>query len=140
MARPRKEIDKQRLEALASRMCTNEEMAAELGCSADTLERRFAGTIKKGHDRARLSLRAKQFEVAMGRPAQQAVYLRQNQDKDGNQFGDLVLRDGKPILIMQEQEAVKPNVTMLIFLGKQYLEQSDKLAFEGAGEGFEFVK
>ena len=139
MARPRKQIDKKRLEALASRMCTNEEMAAELDCSADTLERRFAGTIKRGHERAKLSLRAKQFEVAMGRPPQPAVYLREHQDVEGNQYGDLVLRDGKPVLLLDAQEAVKPNVTMLIFLGKQYLEQSDKVSFE-EGDGFEFVK
>lgn len=139
MARPLKEIDEARLAALASRFCTNEEIAADLGCSDDTLVNRFSEPLKKGRNNAKKSLRARQFEVAMGRPAQPAVYLRTHQDENGNQFGELVLKDGEPILILEAQEAVKPNVTMLIFLGKQYLDQSDKHTFEGAGDGFEFV-
>lgn len=140
MARPRKQIDVVRLEALASRYCSDEEMASDLGVSVDTLTRRYAEPIKRGKDRAKISLRSKQFEAAMGKPAVPAVYLREHQEKDGTQHGELVLREGKPILLQDEQEAVKPNITMLIWLGKQYLEQSDKVEFPGSGEGFEFVK
>lgn len=141
VGRPPKEIDESRLEALASRMCTNEEMAAELGCSDDTLVNNFSEVIKRGKGRARVSLRAKQFESAMGTPAVPAVYLREHQHPDGRQYGDLVRDEkGRPILIQPAQEAVKPNITMQIFLGKQYLDQSDRLSWDSTGDGYEFTK
>ena len=141
MARPEKDIDAKRVEQLASRMCTQEEIAADQDCSTDTLQRRFAASIKAGHEKAKLSLRAKQFELAMGRPAQAAVYLRANQNEDGTQHGELVLdkETGKPILIKKEQDEKPPVVSLLIFLGKQYLKQADRMKFDAEGEGFEFI-
>lgn len=139
MARPKKPIDKDRVLALASNMCTWPEIAADQGCSEDTLQRRFAGIYKKGQELAKLSLRAKQFAVAMGRPSKSAVYLRQHQTKEGVQHGDLVLDEkGRPILLHREVEEVKPNVGMLIWLGKQHLGQSDTFKWE-EGDGFDFV-
>ena len=102
MARPRKVIDKTQVEQLAAIGCTNEEMASILDCSADTLERRFAGVIKRGKQSAKMSLRRAQFTAAMGRPA--------------------VIRDGIVVA-----PAVAPNITMQIWLGKQLLEQKDKI-------------
>jgi hypothetical protein len=85
MARPKKNIDPELVEKLASIFCTMEDMSLILDCSVDTLERRFAEVIKKGRSKSKASLRRKQYEVA--------------------QSG---------------------NVTMLIWLGKQHLDQSDK--------------
>ena len=62
--RPRLEIDETMLLNLAKIHCTNEEMASVLGCSADTLERNYAGTIKRGKDDGKKSLRRKLFELA----------------------------------------------------------------------------
>lgn len=61
-------------------------MAAVLNCSVDTLGRRFAEVIEKGRKQGNMSLKRKQYEVAMG-----------------------------------------GNVTMLIWLGKQRLDQTDKV-------------
>lgn len=85
MARPRLKIDPDQVEQLAAINCSLEEMGAVLGCSADTLGRRFADAIKRGRERGRMSLKRKQYELAMA-----------------------------------------GNVTMLIWLGKQLLGQSDK--------------
>jgi len=85
MARPKKNIDEKKVLEEAQRFSTYEEIAEQVGCSADTLSRRFADTIEKGHTYARRSLRGKQYDLAM-----------------------------------------KGNVTMLIWLGKQYLGQTDK--------------
>lgn len=85
MARPRKAIDLATLEKLAAINCSHAEMASVLGCSSDTLERNYAAVIKKGRAQGRMSLKRKQYEVAM-----------------------------------------TGNVTMLIWLGKQMLDQSDK--------------
>ena len=62
------------------------EIAAVCGVSVDTLERRFADTIKKGRETGNMSLRRKQVEVAM-----------------------------------------QGSVAMLIWLGKQRLEQKDQV-------------
>lgn len=137
MARPRKEIDLKKVERLADEFCSYEEIGASVGCSVDTLERNYAEIIKNGHNRARKRLRSAQVALALGRPAQPAVYLRERQNDPDS---PLVLdADGQPRLLLAEQPEVKPHATMLIFLGKQYLGQSDKVHFEGEGEGFEFV-
>lgn len=140
MARPKKAINETRVSLLAANMCTMAEIAADQNCSVDTLERRFAEVIKRGHELAKLSLRAKQFQVATGRPGRPAVYLRKFQDEDGKQSGDLVLNPkGEPILILAETPEVKPSIPMLIWLGKQHLGQADTFKWE-EGDGFEFVK
>lgn len=85
MARPLKEIDLDQVKRLAAIQCSYAEMAAVLGCNESTLTRRFAQAIKEGREQGRMSLKRKQYEVAMG-----------------------------------------GNVTMLIWLGKQHLEQVEK--------------
>lgn len=135
--RPSKEIDLQKVEDIvASSFCTAEEVAAECGINYSTLNRREGGAeaFEKGANRAKASLRRRQFEVAMGRDAMPAEYMR---DKKG----DLVLQDGMPILLRAEQERVAPSIAMLIWLGKQHLGQSDKFHFDADdGMGFAFVK
>lgn len=63
MARPRLQIDEDTVEKLASIMCTMEEMAYILGCSVDTLERRFAEIINTGRANGKMSLRRWQWEA-----------------------------------------------------------------------------
>lgn len=86
MARPLAEIDPKVVEKLASINCTMVEIAAVVGCSVDTLERRFADIIKEGRAKGRSSLRRLQWEAAQ-----------------------------------------KGNTSMLIWLGKQLLGQTEKL-------------
>jgi hypothetical protein len=88
MARPLKEISAREVELLAGCGATVEEIAAKLDCSPDTLSRRFAEEIERGRQSGRMSLRGKQFELAM-----------------------------------------KGNVAMCIWLGKQLLGQTDKYDF-----------
>lgn len=86
MARPKKEIDYAVVEKLAMIHCTQEEIAAVIGCSVDTLQRseEFCGIYKKGIDNGKASLRRMQWKSA--------------------EAGDK---------------------TMLVWLGKQYLNQRD---------------
>jgi hypothetical protein len=86
MARPRKPIDPEQVKKLAAIQCSYAEMGAVLGCNESTLTRRFAQAIKEGREQGRMSLKRKQYEVAMN-----------------------------------------GHVTMLIWLGKQYLDQKDKV-------------
>lgn len=75
MARPKLEISKDQVLELAKIMCTQQEMAAVLGCSVDTLQRRFAAVIKEGHEHGKMSLRRKLFEIAMGGHAVMCIWL-----------------------------------------------------------------
>lgn len=52
MGRPKKNIDPEVVEKLASIMCTMNEIATFVDCSVDTLERRFADIIKRGQEKA----------------------------------------------------------------------------------------
>jgi AraC-like DNA-binding protein len=83
--RPKKELDERQIRELAKIHCTMEEIAAVMGCSVDTLERRFADIIKEERSIGKSSLRRWQFKAA--------------------QSG---------------------NSALLIWLGKQYLNQRDK--------------
>lgn len=83
--RPRIDIDPEKVRLLAEAFCTNDEIAAMLGISHDTLTRNFACALKTGRETAKGQLRSQQKTIAM-----------------------------------------EGNVPMLIWLGKQYLGQSDK--------------
>ena len=76
-------------EKLGEIMCTNVEVAAVMGCSADYVGDHFSDAIKRGRDKGKTRLRQKQFDVAM-----------------------------------------KGSYAMLIWLGKQYLGQTDKVEID----------
>ena len=102
MARPAKPIDIRQVEELARLGCTEEDMAAVLGISVDTIQRRkrsskeFCGVIEKGRAYLRNSLRR-----------------------------------------LQVKKALEGNTTMLMWLGKQMLGQSDRQSAELTGAGGE---
>lgn len=108
MARPRKKLtDKQikGLEECAEAGCTNEEIAAALDISADTLERRFAGAIKKGKLRGMVSAKRMLFGMMKGKPFE-------------------VLPDGRVI------PPVMPSLGARIWFGKQYMGEKDRSEVE----------
>lgn len=92
MARPRKEINQKQFESLCAIQCTEEEIAAVLDVSVDTLERWTRRTYKRRF-----------AEVFNEKRAGGKASLRRNQWK-----------------------LSETNPTMAIWLGKQYLEQTDK--------------
>jgi DNA-binding CsgD family transcriptional regulator len=106
MARPQKEanLTEEQIENLAAFGCTDEEIAVLAGLSERTVQRSFDTLLKKGRAGLRLNLRSAQVKKALG------VYVP-DYDKQGNRV-DLYLSP--------------PDNTMLIWLGKQYLGQSDK--------------
>lgn len=75
MARPRKKIDAAQVEQLAAIDCSYEEMGAVLGCSPDTLQRRFAAVIERGRANGRASLKRRQFKAAMDGDRTMLVWL-----------------------------------------------------------------
>lgn len=85
MARPRKQIDPRQVQRLAKLGCTQNEIGLVVGCSVDTLARRFADVLKKGY--AELDTSIRRWQVTSARSG---------------------------------------NVTMQIWLGKQFLGQRNE--------------
>lgn len=77
MARPKKPIDYEAVEKLASIQCTQEEIANFLGLSVRTLQRdeEFCRLFKKGLDSGKMSLRRTQFKIAEKGNASMAIFL-----------------------------------------------------------------
>lgn len=97
MARPIKHnLDEKLLEQLALIQCSNKEIAIICGCSTDTLERRYAGILEKGREQGKMSLRRKQFEVAMSGNVSMLIWLGKqmlSQKDEQNFTGSVSLHD-----------------------------------------------
>lgn len=78
MARPKLQIDPQMVERMAQRGNTIEDMAVILGCSRDTLERRFAAQISKGRALRREWLRDRIWNCAMSGNVTMLIFLAKN--------------------------------------------------------------
>ena len=75
MARPQKKIDEEQVRKLAAINCSLEEIGSIVGCSVDTLGRRFAEVIKEGRNHGRTSLKRKMYETAMGGNITMMIWL-----------------------------------------------------------------
>lgn len=93
MARPRIKLDDSLIEELAGIACTIQDIATFCHCSKDTIERHYMEAVTKGRVKTQVSLRRKQFQVAMN-------------DEHKNQG------------------------TMLVWLGRALLGQTDKLVLD----------
>lgn len=115
MARPRIQIDEKQVEALAKIGCCGEEIAAVIGCSRDTIERRFAAVVKRGHDSRNASLRRAQYEVAVKQKnATMLIWLgkqflgqRDNIDANVNLGGSIEIRETDEEGILAAADAIK---------------------------------
>jgi hypothetical protein len=105
MARPQKEatLTIEQIAQLAAFGCTDEEIAVLAGLSETEIKRSFGPLLKRGRADLRKNLRSAQVKKALG------VFVEQ-ENKDGT----------------TEVYLTPPDNTMLIWLGKQYLGQSDK--------------
>ena len=91
MARPKKVIDETQVIELAKLGCTQEEIACVLQCSVDTLDRRFAETMKRGMAELKVSLRRMQVKSAEGGNVTAQIWLGKNllgQSEYGSGTGD----------------------------------------------------
>ena len=109
--RPRKEIDFDQLHTMARIQCTAEECASMFDMTVDTLDARiqeetgagFSEYYKRHSIEGKRSLRRAQFKAAIGSPAIEAT----------------ATTVAAPM--------IRPNITMQIWLGKQWLGQEDKI-------------
>lgn len=105
MARPQKtaQLTEEQIMQLASFGCTDDEIAVLAGVSEGTVKRSFDPLLKRGRADLRSNLRSAQVKKALG-------VMVERTEKDGT----------------VEVYLSPPDNTMLIWLGKQYLGQSDK--------------
>ena len=75
MARPKLKFDVEQIKQLAAINCTNEEIAAVLGCSRDTIEKRFSAIIKAGKGTGRMSLKRRMWKSAMDGSVPMQIFL-----------------------------------------------------------------
>lgn len=117
-----KHIDWDFIDSLLKIACNAMEISAMLGVSDDTLNNHckkekgytFSDYIKRGMSDYKIGIRRAQYRSAMGVP---------KKDDDGNVIGWLQ----------------QPSVAMQIFLGKNYLGQSDKQDITTGGEKIQQV-
>ena len=120
MARPKIKINWSLVENMCAIMCTMEEICSVLGISSDTLTRRikdeYKQTFPEYYDakcaQGKMSLRRIQYNSAMG-----TKKMIKDTDKDSPTYGEMIESD---------QWANNGSVTMQIWLGKQWLGQTDK--------------
>jgi len=114
---PLKSIDMEKLDKLCSILCTEKEIADIFDMTMETLNQKikaysgktFLDYYKQKSANGKMSLRRVQLQTALGKPP---VF-----DRDG----------------ALASPGTAPNPTMLIWLGKQYLGQSDKQEIEHSG-------
>ncbi len=117
--RPKIEIDLKQLEALAGLQCTDEEIAAVLGVSTDTIGRRkqeedssFAEVYKRGKEKGKASLRRYQFEAAKKGNVTMMIWLGKQllgqKDKSALEHSG---PDGKPIPTANVNAKITPEMS-----------------------------
>ncbi len=99
MARPKLNIDPEKVRAYAFLGLKGSEIAGIFGCDPDVIRNRFEREFLRGKGERVLALRKAQLDTARGDPA----------------------------------NGIPPNATMLIWLGKQELGQTDKIDMNHSG-------
>lgn len=95
MARPRKNIDPDQVRRLAMINCTNAEIASVVGCSTDTIERRFAAVIKEGREQGRSSLKRMMWEAAQKGNISMMIFLSKQMLGYSDKLTQQVTSDGE---------------------------------------------
>ena len=75
VGRPKKELETNLIEKLASIFCTNQEISTIVGCHPDTLADNFSEYLKKGRDQGKTSLRRMQWEKAQSGNTTMLIWL-----------------------------------------------------------------
>ena len=100
---PKKILNAGMIQIMAMKGLTQEDIAAVLRCSADTIYRNYAGAFAIGRQKCMSSLRRKQFEMAMKGDRTMLVWLGKNMlgQKDRH---ELTGKDDSPLMPEVDRE------------------------------------
>ena len=100
---PKKVLNAGMIQIMAMKGLIQEDIAAVLGCSADTIYRNYAGAFAIGRQKCMSSLRRKQFEMAMKGDRTMLVWLGKNLlgQKDRH---ELTGKDDSPLMPEVDRE------------------------------------
>lgn len=96
MGAHRKEVNLDLLCKLAAVGLSNAEVAAILECSADLIETRYRAELDEGRNRARASVKRKQFEMAMAGNVTMLVWVGKNLCGQADK-SEVTGKDGEPL-------------------------------------------
>lgn len=106
VGRPRIEISRGRIRAIAQTFATYEEIGAAFGCSADTIRRGYRKEVERGWARGKLSLRRKMAKRA--RTSDRVLihlYDRHVEPPQARHSSiSIVPLDGRPLIIREVDE------------------------------------
>ena len=105
MARPKTAVDLTMLEALAERGLTQDDCAAVLGISVDTIQRNHRDVYNLGLQKCKASLRRKQFEMALAGNVTMLVWLGKNLLGQSDKY-ELTGKDGAPLIPDVDREEI----------------------------------
>ena len=110
MGRPKLEIDEGLVVQLAKIHCTHTEIAAVVGCSVDTLTRRFADIIEKAREDGKSSLRRAQWKAALSGDRTLMIWLgKQHLGQNDKQQHEVSGPEGGPLQIMVTRRVIPPD-------------------------------
>lgn len=145
--RPKKEINLKLVESLAIIQCTDEEMAACLGISVQTITRKkkekrssFVEAYKRGKEKGKTSLRRLQWKAAQGVTYyaylcdKKQAYSLENKCDEFKAKGKTECLDCVGARYTTLTEFKGGATGMQIWLGKQWLGQKDKAEHELSGK------
>jgi hypothetical protein len=116
MARPRLNIDPKLVQDLAALGCKASEISIVVGCSADTIEKRFAEQLQKGRENLKISLRRWQLEAAKKGNVAMLIWLGKQMLGQTEKVEQLTKTEIKPI----SKEEIKQILSEDPFLKKDF--------------------
>lgn len=103
MGRPPKVFDPDMIYTLASIGATQEETARVLGCSVDTIQRRYLDDYNDGLANIKTSLRRQQVKLALAGNVTMLIWLGKNL-LDQSDKAELTGKDGAPLMPETDRE------------------------------------
>jgi len=107
MGRPTKEVDTKVIASLSQMGCTQEEIGADVGISARTLNRRFADLLIENKNKGKASLRKKMWEKALKGNEKLLIWLSKNELNMKDKIETQSIVEPLPLIIDAKAEDVE---------------------------------
>jgi hypothetical protein len=111
IGRPKKDLDRTQIVKLAQLQCTYEEIASFFDVDKSTISRNYATEVTKGRGIGKISLRRKQYDVAMNGNPTLLIWLgKQYLGQKEPERAELEIPPGKTLVIEDELIDIAKNI------------------------------